>query len=60
MVVVAVAVAVAGVEVMVVCMRAYHNTSTCPNACCIDCCIRYSNGTLAGPDLVGGMVVVVA
>ena len=42
------------------CVRAHHITSTCPNACCIDCCIRHSNGTRAGPDLVGGMVVVVA
>ena len=31
-----------------------------PHASCIDCCIRHSNGTRAGPDLVGGMVVVVA
>ena len=31
-----------------------------PHASCIDCCIRHSNGTCAGPDLVGGMVVVVA
>ena len=42
------------------CVRAHHITSTCPNACCIDCCIRHSNGTHAGPDLVSGMVVVVA
>ena len=42
------------------CVRAYHITSTCPHACCIDCCIRHSNGTSAGPDLVSGMVVVVA
>ena len=42
------------------CVRAHHITSTCPNTCCIDCCIRHSNGTRARPDLVGGMVVVVA
>ena len=35
-------------------------TSTCPYTSCIDCCIRHSNGTHAGSDLVSGMVVVVA
>ena len=54
------AVGVPDAAINATCVRAHHITSTCPNACCIDCCIRHSNGTRAGPDLVGGMVVVVA
>ena len=36
-----------------------HITSTCSYTSCIDC-IRHYNGTRAGPDLVGSMLVVVA
>ena len=54
------AVGVPDAAINATCVRAHHITSTCPHASCIDCCIRHSNGTRAGPDLVGGMVVVVA
>ena len=39
------------------CVRAHPLPPTCPYAICIDCCIGHSNGTRAGPDLIGGMVV---
>ena len=42
------------------CVRACRGNMVSPHASCIDWCIRHSNGTRAGPDLVGGMVVVVA
>ena len=42
------------------CVRACRGIMVSPHASCIDCCIRHSNGTCAGPNLVGGMVVVVA
>ena len=59
------AVGVPDAAINATCVRAHHITSKCPNmvsphASCIDCCIRHSNGTRAGPDLFGGMVVVVA
>ena len=35
------------------CVRAHPLPFTCSYASCIDCCIGHSNGSLAGPDLVG-------
>ena len=54
------AVGVPDAAINATCVRACRGNMLSPHANCIDCCIRLSNGTRAGPDLVGGMVVVVA